>query len=56
MVSEPDIRRCASKDAEPWVDTRWCANKDAEPWVDTARMLGLVGGWIVRSHIDWRGE
>ena len=21
-----------------------------------ARMLGLEGGWIVRSHIGWRGE
>ena len=20
------------------------------------RMMGPEGGWIVRSHIDWRGE
>ena len=32
MVSEPDTRRCASKDAD------------------------LQRGWIVRSHIGWRGE
>ena len=20
------------------------------------RMLGFIGGWIVRSHVDWRAE
>ena len=33
MVSEPDTRRCASKEVVPrrGVDTRRCASKDAGP-------------------------
>jgi len=27
-------------------DIRWCVREDA----------GFSGGWIVRSHIGWRGE
>ena len=48
MVSELDIGRCASKDTEPQrgVDTGQCASEDA----------GSRRGWIVRSHISWRGE
>ena len=22
----------------------------------SARMLGFEGGWVVRFHVDWRGE
>ena len=47
MVSELDTGRCASQDIECW--RGW--TPDSVP----ARTLGLEGGWIVRSHIDWRG-
>ena len=48
MVSELDIGRCASEEAElrKGVDTRQCVNKD----------VGPRRGWIGGSHIDWRGR
>ena len=61
MVSEPDIERCASKEAEPrrgWirgsVPVRTLDPKGVD-W-ECQRMLGSKGGWIVRSHIGWGGE
>ena len=64
MVSELDIGRCASEEAEPrrGVDTGWCAIKDARPrrgvgtgWcaIKDARPRR---GWIGRSHIGKRKE
>ena len=48
MVSELDIGRCASKEAQP-----------GKEWTQSgvpARTLGPEGGWIGESHIDWRRE
>ena len=48
MVLESNTGRCASEDVKPemGVDTWWCVNEDAGP----------ERGWILRSHIGWRGE
>ena len=48
MVSELDIGQYASEEAEPRrrVDMKRCASKGAGP----------QRGWIVRSHVSWRGE
>ena len=48
MVSEPNTRQYASKEAQPrrGVDTNRCASKD----VGSRRVVD----W--GSHIDWRGE
>ena len=64
MVSESDTGQCVSKDAEPrrGVDNGQCATEDAEHrrgWTAGGvpkRTLSPEGGWIVRSHIGWRGE
>ena len=70
MVSELDTERCVSLLVVP-VDTRQCASKNAGPqrgvdlgavhidWRNKrvpARTLGPEEGWIVMSHIGWRGE
>ena len=72
IVSEPDTRQCANKEAESRreVDTRRCASEDAEPlrrWIgrvpyrleretSASKDVGPQKGWIVRSHVGWRGE
>ena len=48
MVSESNIERCASEKAEP-----------RRGWTRggvLVRMLGIEGGWIGGSHINWRRE
>ena len=56
MVLKPDIGRCASKEAEPrrGVDTRRRASK--ENGTSVSEDARPRRGWIVRSHIGWRGE
>ena len=54
MVSGPDTGRCASEDVglPKRVD---CENPH---WLEgkTKYSLGSQRGWIVRTHIGWRGE
>ena len=40
---------------EGWVDCDTPHQLEREEQV-LERMLGPEGGWIVRSHVDWRGE
>ena len=72
MVSEPDIGRCASKEAEPrnGVGMRQCASKNAGPrrvvdlgdphqlekGTSASKDAGPEGGWTVGSYIGWGGE
>ena len=70
MLSEPNTGRCVSEDAGPRkgvdcenahkLERGTSANENAGPWRGpggvSTRMLGHEGGWIVRSHIDWREE
>jgi len=56
MVTELDTKWCTNEDAEP--DTEQCANEDTK--LDTERCasedIGTPRGWIVRSHLSWRGK
>ena len=70
MVLELETGSCASEEAEPqreWtrggVPARMLGGGGlggptliVERERVPARTLGLEGGWIVRSHIGWRGE
>ena len=52
-----DTRRCASKDAGPQGRWNWVLSHiDWRKERVSARTLGPEGGWIVMSHIGWRGE
>ena len=51
------MRRCANKDAGP--QRGWIWSGSHIDWRNErvpARTLGLEGGWIVMSHIDWGGD
>jgi len=56
MVLEPNTGRCVSKEAESQRGVDWRVPHRLEKRTSASLLAEPQRGWIVRSHISWRGE